>query len=237
MNTSISTRFQGVKRAEVAGLFYPEDAGTLSRIVDLALSEARERVSPSPSPPKAIFSPHAGYPYSAPVAGSAYAHLESGRNKLQRVIVIGPAHRFGFRGMALCSAEEFETPLGRIPADTSALERVLDLPSVQVLNQAYQREHSLETQFPFLQTLLCDFQVVPIIVGQCDPVFVAQVLDALWGGPETCFVISSDLSHFLTDTDARRMDSQTSNLIETGRGDQLTSRHACGFLPIQGLLQ
>lgn len=138
--------------------------------------------------------------------------------------------------MALCSAAAFLTPLGLCPVATEILETLSEFPGVRVLNEAFQREHSLEVHLPFLQTILGEFEIVPIVVGQCSGNDVATVLRNVWGGPETCIVISSDLSHFHPDYEARRIDAMTSTLIESGRIEELTSRHACGYLPIQGLL-
>jgi hypothetical protein len=139
--------------------------------------------------------------------------------------------------MALPSAGEFQTPLGRVPIDRAAVERALTLPFVVVNDAAHAREHSLEVHVPFLQEVLGDFQLVPFAVGEVSADEVAAVFNLLWGGGETLFVVSSDLSHFHDYVTASRVDAETSRMIESLRVEDLTGERCCGFRPIGGLLQ
>lgn len=217
----------------VAGLFYPAEPADLRRQIERYLSEADGR---GPVP-KAVIAPHAGYAYSGPVAASAYARLRPARGVIERVVIVGPAHRVPFEGLATTSAPAFETPLGAIPIDHGAVEAALALPQVQVLDEAHANEHSLEVHLPFLQVVLGDFRLVPFVVGEATPHQVAEVLELLWGGPETLVVVSSDLSHFHDAATSRQIDGETAQAIESLREDQLSGRRACGYLPVGGLLE
>ena len=224
-----------VRPPAVAGAFYPADARALAAEVDRLLAAA---AVPAEAPvPKAIIAPHAGYVYSGPVAASVYAWLKPARGAITRVVLLGPAHRVGFRGLALAGATAFRTPLGDIPVDTQAADRIRDLPQVVELPQAHAAEHSLEVHLPFLQRSLSDFRLVPLVVGEAGPDEVAEVLERLWGGPETLIVISSDLSHYLDYAAARARDARTADAIERLDAGALGYDDACGRNPIRGLLK
>ncbi len=105
------------------------------------------------------------------------------------------------------------------------------------MDTAHMQEHSLEVHLPFLQEVLGEFSLVPLVVGDAEPNEVAEVLDALWGGPETLIVISSDLSHYHDYKTAQRLDRATSQAIEQLRLEDIQYDHACGRNPVSGLLQ
>jgi AmmeMemoRadiSam system protein B len=170
------------------------------------------------------------------VAASAYARLEPLRDSVRRVVLLGPAHFVPVEGLAACRADVFETPLGEVPVDTAALDRLLELPQVQWVDAAHADEHSLEVHIPFLQTVLADFKLVPLLVGTASVEEVTEIVQLLWDGPETVFVVSSDLSHFHDYATARRLDRETSDVIEKLQVEQLKGTRACGFRPISGLL-
>ncbi len=224
-----------VRYPAVAGWFYPAEPERLRAMVSDYLRAARGTAEGAP-PAKAIIAPHAGYIYSGPVAGSVYTRLEPLRGRVSRVVLLGPSHRVGFRGLALPSAEAFLTPLGRVPIDREALVAIVDLPQVRVLDAAHLQEHSLEVQLPFLQEVLGEFRLVPLAVGEATAEEVAEVLARLWGGPETLIVVSSDLSHYHDYETARRLDAATSRAIEQLRYEDLDDDSACGRVPVSGLL-
>lgn len=217
----------------VAGSFYPADALQLQALIMSLLFEVP---SFSGSCPKAIIVPHAGYIYSGAIAASAYARVALGRDSLRRVVLLGPAHRLGFHGLALSSADYFATPLGSVPLDRSENETLLTLPGVQFLDKAHVLEHSLEVQIPFLQKVLPDFSLVPIVVGETSAETVATVIEQLWGGDETLVVVSSDLSHYQDYATAQKQDSATSQAIENLLPEDIGYHDACGRLVISGLL-
>ncbi len=217
--------------AAVAGSFYPADAAALKR-------EVRELLANAPAcdtEAKALIAPHAGYIYSGPTAAQAYRLLESRSERIRRVVLVGPAHRVYLEGMAVPSAEAFTTPLGDVTIDLEAIRRVIELPSVQVSDEAHAAEHSLEVHLPFLQTVLKNFSLVPIVVGVCPASDVEVVLEALWGDDETLIVASSDLSHFHAYKDAQQIDATTTARIEA-RESTLRGEEACGAYALNGLL-
>jgi AmmeMemoRadiSam system protein B len=217
----------------VAGLFYPDDPRELRAMIAGFLAA----VPAAGTVPKAIIAPHAGYVYSGPIAASAYARIRPARGRITRVVLLGPAHRVGFHGIALCSADSFQTPLGRVTVDQEAIKKISRLPQVQVLDAAHAQEHSLEVHLPFLQETLGEFRLVPLVVGDAGPEEVAEALEALWGGPETLIVISSDLSHYHDYQTARRLDRATSRAIEQLRPEDIQYDSACGRNPVNGLLR
>ena len=138
--------------------------------------------------------------------------------------------------MALSTAEAFATPLGLVPVDGEAACALRSLPQVIELDEAHQQEHSIEVHLPFLQVVLEDFKIIPLLVGEAAEEEVEQVLETLWGGPETRFVISSDLSHYHDYPTAQKIDRATAESIERLRAEEVHGEQACGRIPICGLL-
>lgn len=221
-----------IRTPAVAGQFYSANAGELSATVATLLDEAQDRETPAP---KALIVPHAGYIYSGPVAANAYVLLQPYRDQYQRIVLIGPCHRGPVHGLALSSADAFRTPLGDVPLDKPALAS-LDIPDVQIFDRSHQDEHCLEVHLPFLQAVLGDFCIVPIVVGDAPPEVVSLALEKLWGGPETLIVVSSDLSHYLKYDEARAIDAVTCRAIEDLDAAQINHDMACGATPVAGLL-
>ncbi|MGI9336454.1 MAG: AmmeMemoRadiSam system protein B [Gammaproteobacteria bacterium] len=232
-----------VKAPSVAGTFYPADALTLRSEVDGYLAAANAEIDLPPGHRiQAVVVPHAGYRYSGAVAASAYAPLAAqiagaGAQPIRRVVLYGPAHRTLFTGFAAHTTDQFKTPLGDIPVDKKGLEVALSLPDVDVYDEAFQGEHSLEVHLPFLQAVLGEFAVIPLLAGRLEIDEAAQVIDHLWGGPETLVVVSSDLSHYLTYDEACQRDRTTSNAIQALRPDAIQFADACGRNPLRGLLK
>lgn len=224
-----------IRAPAVAGTFYPADGARLRAVVEGCLGAARG--AHDGRRPKALIAPHAGYVYSGPVAGRAFAALGAGAAQIRRVVVVGPAHFVPLRGLALPTAAAFRTPLGEVPLDGAALAALRDLPQVKVDDAPHAPEHGIEVELPFLQTLLGDFALVPLVVGEATPEQVALVLHRLWGGPETLLVISSDLSHYEAYARAREHDAATAVAIEGLDGAALGPADACGWLAIAGLLR
>jgi len=184
---------------------------------------------------KALIVPHAGYRYSGAIAASAYATLRPLAARIRRVVLLGPTHRVAVRGLALPAATTFSTPLGEIKLDTDAMHELARLPQVVVSDAVHAQEHSLEVQLPFLQTVLQDFKLVPLAVGDASAEEVAAALEAVWGGAETLIVISSDLSHYLPAEVSRLVDRKTADEILKLR-PLGSHQQACGATPLNGLL-
>ena len=222
-----------IRPAAVAGLFYSDDPEQLRADILHYLKGASRSAN---TPPKAIIVPHAGYVYSAEVAASAYAQLEPLAQKIKHVILLGPSHRLAFRGIATPNADAFATPLGRVKINRQLCHTAEQFDFVQAIPAAHAQEHSLEVQLPFLQTLLADFDLTPLVVGDCSAADVARVLDTLWGNDDTLIVISSDLSHYHNYEVARRLDANTSRAIEQLQPENISYDDACGRTPVNGLL-
>lgn len=216
----------------VAGAFYPGDPATLAKTVDQLLADAK---TASGIQPKALIVPHAGYVYSGSTAATAYATLAPWATTIHRVILLGPTHRVAVDGIALPEAEAFSTPLGTIRLDAQAIAAIADLPQIVFSDHVHAYEHSLEVHLPFLQRVLEHFTLVPLAVGHATPEAVGEVIDRLWGGPETLIVVSSDLSHFLPYATAQRVDGDTCRHIAQF-DTHIHPEQACGAYPINGLL-
>jgi AmmeMemoRadiSam system protein B/AmmeMemoRadiSam system protein A len=224
-----------VRSPAVAGAFYPADETALRNTVERLLLTAVEAGPPPAPAPKAIVVPHAGYVFSGPFAALAYRAIAPRAAEIETVVLVGPAHRVRLDGLAVPEADAFATPLGAVPVDTARRDRVAGLPGVVVDDRPHADEHSLEVQVPFLQSVLGEFTLLPIAVGRATVEDVQRVLDAVWGGPETLVVVTSDLSHYLPDERARALDAATVASIEA-RDPDLALERACGARALDGLL-
>ncbi len=223
-----------VRRAVVAGRFYPEDPGELRERIRSDLGRSAMRPVDGV---KALIVPHAGYVYSAPVAASGYAALGSRASEVERVLLLGTCHFPEVDGLAATSAGAFETPLGTVPVDIAAVSKALTFPEVETRDEIHCRDHALEVQLPFLQVVLDRFQIIPLLVGRASATIVAELLEAFWDGGATLIVVSSDLSHYLSYVEARETDQATAEAIEGLDEQALEPRSACGRNAIAGLLQ
>lgn len=203
--------------------------------MDTLLAGAREALRPVPECPKALIVPHAGYVYSGPTAARGYALLEPFASSITRVVLLGPAHHVWFTGLALPDDDAFATPLGEVPIDRLVADRLAALAAVVRSSAPHVPEHSLEVQLPFLQRVLGEFTLVPLVVGDAEPEAVAAVLEEAWGGSETLLLISSDLSHYLPYDQARSTDAVTIARIRDLTWP-LPDRSACGARGVNGLL-
>jgi len=178
--------------------------------------------------------PHAGYAFSGGVAAAAYRRLAPLAGHIERVVLLGPAHRVYLREIAVPGDDRFATPLGEVPLDRQAIGTALELPHVVASRDAHALEHSLEVQVPFLQRTLGAFTLVPLVVGDVAAETVAAVLERLWGDDTTLIVISTDLSHYHPYEEARRIDGDTVQALERFDRD-LAGSQACGARALNGL--
>jgi AmmeMemoRadiSam system protein B/AmmeMemoRadiSam system protein A len=192
-----------------------------------------------PSPvanPKVIVAPHAGFGFSGEIAGTAFRQLAEHRKRIKRVVIIGPAHRVGFKGIATTSADAWATPLGTVPVDWDVLRKLMPLEGFRVLDKVFEGEHSLEVHLPFLQPVIDDFSIVPILVGDASMELVRDALKLVWGGPETVISVSSDLSHFHDYDTAVGLDQETTRQIELLQLEKINGEGACGHRALAGAL-
>ncbi len=235
-----------VRPAAVAGQFYPDDPVVLNQTMEVLLQavpahtrttqiRSRQRMQSAigANKPRALIVPHAGYQYSGTVAAAAYAGLQPG--DYRRVLLLGPAHRVLLHGMALPEADAFATPLGLVPIAQAARQQLLALPQVSESARAHAQEHSLEVQLPFLQHQLGNFELIPLLVGDCSPSLVAAAIQVVHDD-DTLLIVSTDLSHFHSEAEAHQLDGNTIAQILSGT-TKLVPEQACGAIPLNGLLQ
>ena len=224
-----------IRPSAVAGSFYPADPRALQGEVARLFALADAGAEPQ-QVPKVLVVPHAGYIYSGVVAAAGFALLRPAVEQIRRVVLLGPAHRVAFRGVALPVAQAFMTPLGRVTLSRTDWQSSSRRPEILVDDRPHAQEHCLEVELPFLQYLLPHFEIVPLLVGDAPSAVVAALLEALWGGPETLIVVSSDLSHYLPYATARKVDAATVDEILHLR-PSIDPEQACGARPLNGLLQ
>jgi MEMO1 family protein len=231
----MATQTTEVHPAQVAGMFYPAEPESLGPLIAGVRKRARADGGVAP---KVVVAPHAGIVYSGAVAASAFGPWARRADPPRRIVIVGPAHRVAFRGIAVHPAARWRTPLGEAPVAAVAHDALPKVRSVFVDPRPFAGEHSLEMHLVMLQAMLpIPFEIVPILVGDADPHHVAEALRAVWGGPETAVAVSSDLSHFLDRRAAETIDAATARRIETLDAPSLDGRMACGFLPIKGALE
>ena len=236
---------QKVRSATVAGSFYPADPQVLSSMIDEMLAQAKPRLIADPI--LAVVAPHAGYPYSGPVAAYSYAALK-GRS-YARVVVIAPSHFESFNFASIYDGDAYATPLGTIPIDKDFASRLAAMNSDMKFTKhghsptSAGAEHALEVQLPWLQKVLGKFQLVPIIMGNQSyessralGVALAKLIES---DPEsTLIVASSDLSHYHSYAEAAKMDHKTLHALEAwdyfsmSRNFESRLWEACGGAPI-----
>jgi hypothetical protein len=223
----------GVRPSSAAGLYYPKDADGLRCALQTLLGSSGKAEQRQP---KALVVPHAGYAYSGAVAAAAFRMLEGeAAAAIRHVVLLGPSHRVKMHGLALPSCAYFSTPFGEVPINDAGRRHLRELGLAGIADAPHALEHALEVQVPFLQSVLKDFDLLPIAVGLAPPEQVGRALEAVWGGPETLVVVSSDLSHHHTHVEAQALDQQTAQRILDRRSD-LSESQACGADSINGLM-
>lgn len=218
-----------VRLPAVAGAFYPAHPDALRAEVMLHLGNA-DAVDVS-FPLRILIVPHAGLVYSGPVAASGYQLLQGSR-RIRRIVMLGPSHYVRFSGLALPGVDQLETPLGVLTVDSNAAAVLAESDLVASSADAHRREHSLEVQLPFLQLVLPNVQLVPLLTGSIDPIAGADVVAPLLD-EATLLLISSDLSHYHDAITARHLDSETAEAIVQLKPDSLGPESACGRTGVQ----
>ncbi|MCK5647407.1 MAG: AmmeMemoRadiSam system protein B [Gammaproteobacteria bacterium] len=223
-----------IRPPAVAGSFYPGNIKQLDSSVQTYLDDVK--ITAIQTKPRALIVPHAGYIYSGPIAASAYAQLIPFAGQITTVVLLGPSHRIPLLGIASSSADYFQTPLGEIPLDRKIIDKLEQLPFVQSYDDAHRQEHSLEVQLPFLQKILPEFTLVPLVIGQTDDQQVSELIETLWQEQDTLFLISSDLSHYLDYHQAQLSDQAASEAIAELIPQNIHYEQACGRSGIAGML-
>jgi len=198
---------KNIRDSILAGSWYPGNKKTLSRMVEGFLS--RVKTGSVEGELTAFIVPHAGYMYSGQVAAYAYRLLQD--MDFKRVIMVGPSHRAKFKGASINLQSGYKTPFGIVPVDQDLARKIIETSDqIRWIPQAHAREHSLEIQLPFLQTVLSDFQIIPILMGEQDFKTCSDLADSLLRVTgtmgDTLLLASSDLSHFHSYKRARELD-------------------------------
>jgi AmmeMemoRadiSam system protein B len=225
-----------VREPSCPGRFYPAAPDVLRDEVADYL-EAPDEDSAVDGRPKAVIAPHAGYPFSGPIAGRAFGSLSPVGDSIERALLVGPSHFVEVDGLAAPSHTHFATPLGELPVDRDAVETLRADGLVTIHDEPHGREHALETHLPFLQQVAGDVSIVPVVTGRNVDNRVARLLETVWEDEATVVSISSDLSHYLDYETARRVDDETREAIERLAPAEIDDRQACGNTSIRGLLQ
>jgi MEMO1 family protein len=234
---------QSIRRAAVAGEWYPSEPQELAAEVDGYLAAAKG--APLGGRLVGLISPHAGLRYSGPVAAYGYSLLRGMRART--IVLVGPSHRLAFEGLALAGTDAWETPFGCVPIDreVSGELAAVGAPFVD-LPRAHRDEHSLEMQMPFLAHLVADLRIVPILMGTQSREEVdalARGLAQVLAGRQALLVASSDLSHFHPAQAANALDAIVVEHVARYDDEGLMQRlefsheHACGGGPIVAVMK
>ncbi|MGL4207686.1 MAG: AmmeMemoRadiSam system protein B [Aeromonadaceae bacterium] len=221
-----------IRAAAVAGTFYPADTDTLNNWLDEQLPQA----SVEYKAPRMLLLPHAGYGYSGKLAALGVSQLSS--HPYRRVIILAPAHKIYLEGVALPdeTCQSFATPLGVVPLDREGITALQKQEGVCQSAPAHELEHAIEVQLPLLQRQLTHFELLPLVVGKCQPRELTKLLAPLLDN-ETLLIISSDLSHELSWQEAREQDTFTlTQILTLDRRHPLTGEQACGHYSINAAL-
>jgi MEMO1 family protein len=217
----------------VAGMFYPAQEATLRHDIDAYLQRA---TPPDLAPVRAVIVPHAGYIYSGPVAAYAYRLLANQSTRPRRALILGPSHRAWFPGVAVADVDGFHTPLGTHPVDREFAVQLSKRWSLfSAINTPHGPEHCLEVQVPFIQTVLPDVPIVPMLFGDVSAEEVGQALDDVLT-PDDLIIVSSDLSHYHSNEAAHTKDRRFLDGVLNGDRQRVAAGEACGQAPILALM-
>jgi len=220
-----------IRRPAWAGSFYPARAETLRAMVEGFLADAQ--LDDAEPAPRAIAAPHAGYVYSGPVAGSAYARLALARGRSRTVWLLGPCHDTVCPRPAAPMHDAFATPLGDLAVELDTVRSLVLEGLAEWSDLAHGTEHSLEVQLPFVQVALGDVRIVPLLLNVSPPEAAAQIVERALSDPQAAVVVSTDLSHGLSPAAARERDRATAARVE--RGEPVSPADACGACALSGL--
>lgn len=219
-----------IKYPAAAGTFYPNNALELKKQIEFFAQYCQNDYTYAS---RAVIVPHAGLIYSGRLAYEGISLLD--RN-LKNLFIFAPAHRVGFEGLSLSGFELWQTPLGEIEVNQQINNELKEKFNAQFFDKAFEYEHSIEVQLPLIQSVFKNVKIIPLLAGSADYQVISQIIKYYYDDKENGFIISSDLSHFLTDEKAKKIDAVTADMIETGNIDNFQYEQACGALGIAGLV-
>ena len=217
-----------IKSPSVAGTFYPADKEELEKHLNYF---EQNNATDYTCTTRAVIVPHAGYMYSAQLASAGFQYIDK---NVKNVFIIAPPHHMPVKDIALSNFDKWSTPLGEIEINQSINSELVEKFDCHFNDEAFSREHSVEVQVPFIQKYLSNAKIIPILANNKEK--VAEIIEYYWDNTENAFVISSDLSHFSSSKDAKKIDVITAKLIESNDIEEFSSERACGAVGICGLI-
>lgn len=181
---------------------------------------------------RAIIVPHAGYVYSGQLASAGFQYLDQ---NVKNIFIIAPPHYVPVKDASISSFDKWSTPFGEIEINKEINEELHQRFGCEFQDEAFENEHATEVQVPFIQKLIPHAKIVPILASDSEK--ITKIISNFWPNPENAFVISSDLSHFLSDSEARKVDSITAEMIDTKSFENFSHNQACGAVGIKGLVK
>ena len=220
-----------IKEPSVAGSFYTDNVQALENQIK---NFAQENKNEYEYKTRAVIVPHAGLVYSGRLAYEGISQLDS---SIKNIFIFAPAHRVAFEGIALSSFDKWKTPLGEININQDICNELAEKYNAKFNDNAIAPEHSIEIEIPIIQSIFNEVKIIPVLIGKADFNVVYDIIGEYYQNNENGFVISSDLSHFLSDDNARKLDNKTAQMIETGDINGFRFEQACGALGIAGLVE
>ena len=220
-----------IKEPSVAGSFYSDNKEALEAQIK-TFSENNKNEYEYKT--RGVIVPHAGLIYSGRLAYEGISQL---RPDVKNIFIFAPAHRVGFEGISLSSYDRWKTPLGEIEVNQDICKELIEKFGAKVNDEAIEPEHSIEIEVPIIQSILPDVKIIPVLIGRADFEIVAKIIEEYYKNEENGFVISSDLSHFLSNEDAKKLDNKTAEMIEKGNLEGFRFDQACGAIGIAGLVE
>lgn len=219
-----------IKPPSVAGTFYSSDKTALEKQINEFKKNNRNIYK---TPTRAVIVPHAGLIYSGRLAYEGISQLDK---NIKTIFIFAPAHRVPFEGLAVTSYDEWNTPLGNIRINKELTKELVTKFGAKINDEALAPEHSIEIELPIIQSVFEKIKIVPVLMGRVEPDKIKKIISHYYQNKEIGFVISSDLSHYLPDNTAKRVDSYTAQHIETCDSNNFTHELACGATGIIGLM-
>ena len=230
MKMNYNTVMSKIKEPSVAGSFYTDDAQALKAQIKSFAAKNKNKYEYKT---RAVIVPHAGLIYSGRLAYEGISQIDG---NVKNIFIFAPAHRVGFEGIALSSFDKWKTPLGEIAVNQDICGELIAKHNAKFNDNAIAPEHAIEIEVPIIQSLFAEANIVPVLVGRCDFTVILDILNEYYQNPENGFVVSSDLSHFLSDAAAQKIDNQTATMIESGNLNGFRFEQACGAIGIAGLV-
>ena len=219
-----------IKKPSVAGMFYSKNKEELQNQIEYFKNVNKNTYEYKT---RAVIVPHAGLIYSGRLAFEGISQID--RN-IKNIFIFGPSHHMAFNGIAITSFDAWETPLGSININRDICIELQNIFNANINDKAFAPEHSIEVELPIIQSIFDDVKIIPILVGNEDVNKIKEIINYYYPNKQNAFIISSDLSHFFTDKEAKKIDGKTARLIESGTKYAILSEQACGHTGITGLI-